>query len=162
MSLPWRDLQRTEDPVTPIVPGWAARTVTSRAATTLWVQAQVAELDCTPLSLLQRHHVLREAVFSPCSSCSPYPDCLHPALSKHRGQWTQAAAGAASRATGRYLQQPEGAEALKGQRRDALQGVVAEDPVEGKKEAAQCWGHLCVCCKKPILGCMLPLHQLKL
>lgn len=45
--------------------------------------------------------------------------------------------GAGSRATGRYLQQPEGAEALEGQRRDALQGVVAEDPAEGKQEETQ-------------------------
>lgn len=37
------------------------------------------------------------------------------------------------RAAGRYLQQPEGAEALEGQRRDALQGVVAEDPAEEKE-----------------------------
>lgn len=35
-----------------------------------------------------------------------------------------------------HSQQPQGAEALKGQWRDALQGVVAEDPVQ-RKEATQ-------------------------
>lgn len=37
------------------------------------------------------------------------------------------------RAMHRDLQQPERAEALKGQRRDAPQGVVAEDPAKGKE-----------------------------
>lgn len=47
-----------------------------------------------------------------------------------------------SGAVSRYLQQPEGAEALKGQRRDALQGVVAEDPAEGKEEVTAPWALL--------------------
>lgn len=89
-----------------------------------------------------------------------------PAPSSKWAQGTQAAAEkglgrtasrTASRATGRYLQQPEGTEALEGQRRDALQGVVTEDPAEGKKEATQRRGHHCVCCKKPTLGCTFTL-----
>lgn len=45
MSLPWRDLQRTEGPAMPTAPGWAARTVTSWAAPTPRVQTWVAEVD---------------------------------------------------------------------------------------------------------------------
>ena len=75
------------------------------------------------------------------------------------GTWAAAEkgpSGTGSGAMGRYSQQPERAEALEGQRRDALQGVVAEDPAEGEQEAAQRRGNCRVCCKKPTLGCMLP------
>lgn len=58
MSLPWRDLQRTEGPVTSTAPGWAARTTATSAAPAPRVQAWVAELDPTTLSLLQKHHLL--------------------------------------------------------------------------------------------------------
>lgn len=41
------------------------------------------------------------------------------------------------------LQQPQGAQPLEGQRRDALQGVVAEDPAgrkEGRGRLVAAWG----------------------
>lgn len=47
---------------------------------------------------------------------------------------------------GRHLQQPQGAQALEGQWRDALQGVVAQDPAQGKEEATQHGEHH----KKPL------------
>lgn len=101
------------------------------------VQVWVAELDPTTLSLLQIHLAVLLLQLRP----SP-PACTQLQVGTgDTGTRSAAEKGpsrAVSRALGRYLQQPQGAEALKGQRRDALQGVIAEDPAEGKQATQLC------------------------
>lgn len=126
MSLPWRDLQRTEGSAMPRAPRWAAHPgVGGRAGLHHIVTAANApsalradEPSCAP------------------PAASTLPTCMHQVGTGDTGTWPAAEkvpSRAVSRALGRYLQQAQGAEALEGQRRDALQGVVAEDPAEGKQ-----------------------------
>lgn len=120
------------------------------------VQVRVAELDPTTLTVAEQMN-LPVLLLQPL----PCPPACTQLQAGTGDTGTEAAAEkgpsrAVSRAMGRYLQQPQGAEPLEGQRRDALQGVVAEDPAEGSRQ------HSCVCCKKPTLGYTLPLRELHL
>lgn len=109
MSLPWRDLWRTESCMIPVAPGQ---------------QGQPWAVPSQPVRP------------------EPTEESLLPMV--HRGHG--------------HSQQPQGAEALKGQWRDALQGVVAEDPVQ-RKEATQ-RGHPELHAAPPPPH-VLPPHQLR-
>lgn len=133
--------------------------------------SKVGSKDCGPptqvqLWVAEPHHIVTvaNAPSAPRAdepSCaapaaSTLPTCMHPAPSGHRGRRDmgssrEGAEQGCEQGLGQYLQQPQGTQALEGQRRDALQGVVAEDPAEGKQPAQPC-----VCCKKPTLGSHCP------